>query len=52
MALCFFQISDGKYSSISKVDSIVDRHAAWTEMTAVGSDLIGDAVRDLKQGGE
>ena len=25
MALCFFQISDGKHSGISEVDSLVDR---------------------------
>ena len=52
MALYFFQISDGKYSGISDTDDIVDRKAAWTEMTGVCSNLVGSVSRGLKENTE
>ena len=48
MPLYFFQITHGKYSGISDLD-VAERNAAWAEMTKVCGDLIGGAVRDLKQ---
>ena len=49
MSLYFFRISDGKYSGISDVDNVADRHAAWAEMTKVCGDVVGGVTRDLKQ---
>jgi hypothetical protein len=46
--LYFFQITHGKYSGISDLD-VAERNAAWAEMTKVCGDLVGGAVRDLKQ---
>jgi hypothetical protein len=43
----------GKYCGVSDPDfDVVDRDAAWAEMTKVCGDLIGGAARDLKQNAE
>ena len=53
MGLYFFRISHGKYCGVSDPDfDVVDRNAAWAEMTKVCGDLIGGAARDLKQNAE
>ena len=49
MSLYFFRISTGQYSGASDVPyEFEDRAAAWTEMTAVCSNLIGSIARRLK----
>jgi hypothetical protein len=52
MALYFLRINDGKYSGITGPDNIGDGYAAWKEMTAVCSELIGGVSRDIKQNTE
>jgi hypothetical protein len=53
MSLFFFQVGHGDYSGFSDNDlDVVDRNAAWAELTKVCGDLIGDVARDLKQNAE
>jgi hypothetical protein len=50
MPLFFFQIGNGDYSGFSDNDlDVIDRNAAWAELTKVCGDLIGGVVRDLKE---
>jgi hypothetical protein len=53
MSLYFFRISHGRYSGASDQPyEFESRDAAWTEMTAVCSNLLGGISRSLKQNGE
>jgi hypothetical protein len=53
MALFFFRISHGRYSGASDQPyEFEDRAAAWAEMTAVCSNLLGSICRSLKQDAE
>jgi len=53
MALYFFRISQGRYSGVSDLPYEFDtREAAWTEMRAVCSNLVGGIARGLKPDGE
>ena len=46
----FFRISHGKFAGISdSAFDLVDRDAAWAEMTKVCGDLAAGICRDLKQ---
>jgi hypothetical protein len=53
MSVYFFQISNGHYSGMSdnSID-LPDKDVAWTEMTKVCSDLVGDISRKMKQNTE
>jgi hypothetical protein len=50
MSLYFFRISHGSYASASDQPyECANRDAAWTELTAVCSNLLGGISRSLKQ---
>ena len=50
MPLFFFKLGEGSVSGFSENDlDAMDRDVAWDEMRKVSGDLIGDAVRGLKQ---
>jgi hypothetical protein len=49
----FFRISHGRYSGTSDHGSEFEsREAAWTEMTKVCANLVGNISRSLKQDAE
>ena len=49
MPLYFFRISNGKFAGVSDgIIDLVDRDAAWTEMTKVCGDLATGICRGLK----
>jgi hypothetical protein len=53
MQLYFFRISQGRYSGAADQPyEFESREAAWTEMKAVCSNLLGGISRSLKQGAE
>ena len=53
MALYFFRISHGHYSGASDLPYEFDtREAAWSEMRAVCSNLVGGIARTLKPNAE
>jgi Domain of unknown function (DUF6894) len=53
MSLYFFRISCGRYSGASDQPyEFENRQAAWTEMTAACSNLIGSISRSLEQDAE
>jgi hypothetical protein len=53
MSLYFFRISHGRYAGASDQPyEFENRDAAWTEMTAVCSNLVGGISRCLKQNAE
>jgi hypothetical protein len=53
MSLYFFRISQGRYSGASDEPyEFESREAAWTEMTAVCSNLLGGISRGLKENAE
>ena len=53
MSLYFFRISQGRYSGASDQPyEFESREAAWTEMTAVCSNLLGGISRSLKENAE
>jgi len=53
MSLYFFRISQGRYSGAADQPyEFASRESAWTELTAVCSDLIGGISRSLQQGAE
>ncbi|WJR80160.1 hypothetical protein [Bradyrhizobium sp. NP1] len=53
MALYFFRISQGRYSGASDQPFEFDsREAAWTEMTAVCSNLLSGISRGLRPNSE
>lgn len=53
MSLYFFRISSGRYSGAADQPyEFEDRAAAWTEMTAVCSNLLGGIARSLKPNAE
>jgi hypothetical protein len=53
MPLYFFRISQGRYSGAADQPyEFEDRDAAWSEMKAVCSNLLGGISRGLKQGAE
>jgi hypothetical protein len=53
MPLYFFRIIHDRCSGASDLAyEFEDREAAWTEMTAVCSNLLGGIARRLKEGGE
>ena len=53
MSLYFFRISQGRYSGASEEPyEFESREAAWTEMTAVCSNLLGGISRSLKENAE
>ena len=50
MSFYFFRISHGKYAGISESAlDLIDRNAAWAEMSNVCGDLVGGICRNLKQ---
>jgi hypothetical protein len=49
MPLFFFKLGDSGMSGFENDLDVMDRDAAWDEMRKVCGDLIGDAVRGLKQ---
>jgi len=50
MSLYFFRISHGRYSGASDQPyECENREAAWAELTAVCSDLVGGISRGLQQ---
>jgi hypothetical protein len=50
MSLYFFRISHGRYAGASDQPyECANRDAAWTELTAVCSNLLGGISRNLKQ---
>ena len=53
MSLFFFRVSRGRYSGASDQPyEFENRQAAWTEMTAVCSNLVGGVSRALEQDAE
>jgi hypothetical protein len=53
MSLYFFRISQGRYSGASEEPyEFESREAAWAEMTAVCSNLLGGISRSLKENAE
>ena len=53
MALYFFRISQGHYSGASDLSyEFETREAAWTEMRAVCSNLVGGIARSLRPNAE
>jgi hypothetical protein len=53
MSLYFFRISQGRYSGAADQPyEFENRESAWTELTAVCSDLIGGISRSLKEDAE
>jgi len=53
MSLYFFRISHGRYAGASDQPyEFENRDAAWSEMTAVCSNLVGGISRCLKQNAE
>ncbi|WP_024513706.1 hypothetical protein [Bradyrhizobium sp. Tv2a-2] len=53
MAIYFFRISHGHYSGASDLPyEFETREAAWTEMRAVCSKLVGGIARSLKPNAE
>jgi hypothetical protein len=53
MSLYFFRISRGRYSGVSDQPyECESRTAAWTEMTAVCSNLVGGISRSLERDAE
>jgi hypothetical protein len=53
MSLYFFRISQGRYSGASDEPyEFESREAAWTEMTAACSNLLGGISRGLKENAE
>ncbi|MGA7810385.1 DUF6894 family protein [Bradyrhizobium sp.] len=53
MSLYFFRVSRGRYSGLSDQPyECENRQAAWAEMTAVCSNLVGGISRSLEQGAE
>ena len=53
MPLFHFRIQSGQFSGISDTTfDVVDRDAAWTEMTRVCGDLLGSISRNLKRDAE
>jgi hypothetical protein len=53
VSLFFFQIGRGDCSGFADNElDVVDRNAAWAELTKVCADLVGGAARELKQNGD
>ena len=53
MSLYFFRISQGRYSGAADQPyEFANRETAWSELTAVCSDLIGGISKGLQQGAE
>jgi hypothetical protein len=49
----YFRISDGQFSSsVNHAIELVDRDAAWRELTLVSKDLVGDIAREMRQNAE
>ena len=50
VSLYFFRISHGKHAGVAECAfDLLDRDAAWKEMTRLSSDLVTGICRNLKQ---
>jgi len=53
MPLYFFRIRNGPYSNLTDLGiDAANRDAAWTEITRVFGDLVGDVTKGLEQNTE
>jgi Domain of unknown function (DUF6894) len=53
MPLYFFRIRNGPYGNLTDLGiDAADDDAAWSEITRVFSDLVGDVTKELKQNTE